>query len=267
MRHIDASFTKIIIVSVATLLCLPAAFAAEGTFDVEEGFLSVGLDQLNIVREEEGGIDLIYKPPEIYERLVNYDKIMIDQPEIWIDPDSKYRGAKPDNIKAIADLMRENLTAKVIDRGYEVVDEPGPGVLYIRPAVTDLYLKKKKRGILAYTPAGAVVKLGADAIRDMMSKIDIIEVAIQMEFQDSVTQEVLGAIIIKRGARKNKETGQKLTRYDFKYLRLEMHYYGGRLACSLDNARTPDGQQVDCEKVGALVDAGYLVLPDWYEPQ
>ncbi len=104
---------KIIIVSLAALLCLPVAFAAEGTFQVEEGFLSVGLDQMNIVREEEGGIDLIYKPPGIYERLANYDKIMIDQPEIWIDPDSKYRGVKPDNVKAIADLMRENLTAKV----------------------------------------------------------------------------------------------------------------------------------------------------------
>ena len=258
---------KKIIVSLGALLCLPAAFAAEGTFPVEEDFLSVGHDQLTIVREEEGGIDLIYKPPEIYERLVNYDKIMIDQPEIWIDPDSKYRGTKPDNIKAIADLMRENLTAKVIDRGYEVVDEPGPDVLYIRVALTDLYLKKKRRGVLGYTPVGAVAKLGVDAIRDMMKKIDIIEMAIQVEFQDSVTEEVIGAIIIKRGARKNKETGQKLTRYDFKFLRLEMQYYSARLACSLDNARAPEAQQVDCEKAKALVDAGYLILPDWYELQ
>jgi hypothetical protein len=256
---------KKIIVSLGALLCLPAAFAAEGTFPVEEGFLSVGHDQLTIVREEEGGIDLIYKPPGFYEQLANYDKIMIDQPEIWIDADSKYRGVKPDNIKAIADLMRENLTAKVTERGYVVVEEPGPDVLYIRVAITDLYLKKEKRGILGYTPAGAVVKLGADAVRDMMKKVDIIEIAIQLEFQDSVTQEVLGAMIIKRGARKNKKTSQKLTRYDFKYLRLEMQYYGGRMACSLDNARTPEAEQVDCEKPAALVEADYLVLPDWYE--
>ena len=250
---------------VCLLLGAPAAFAVEGTFEVEEGFLSVGLDQLDYVREEEGGIDLVYKPPGIYEKLAKYDKLMIDQPEIWIDPDSKYRGTKPDNIKAIADLMRENLTAKVIDRGYEVVDEPGPGVLYIRPAVTDLDPKKKKRGILAYTPVGAVAKLGVDAIREMMKKIDIIEVAIQVEFQDSVTEEVIGAIIIKRGARKDKKTGQKLTRYDFKFLRLEMQYYSARLACSLDNSRAPEAQQVDCEKAEALIDADYLVLPDWYE--
>jgi hypothetical protein len=257
---------KIIIVSLATLLCLPVAFAAEGTFLVEEGFLSVGIDQMTRVREEEGGIDLIYESPTGRERLGTYDKIMIDQPEIWIDADSKYRGVKPDNIKAIADLMRENLTAKVVGRGYEVVEEPGPDVLYIRVALTDLYLKKEKRGVLGYTPAGAVIKLGADQLRDMLSKIDIVEIAIQVEFQDSITEEVLAAIIIKRGARKDKGTGQKLTRYDFKYLELEMQYYGGRLACSLDNSRIPEAAQVDCEQVAALVDADYLVLPDWYEP-
>ncbi len=258
---------RTIIILLSAVLCLPAAFAAEGTFPVEEGFLSVGIDQMHREREEEGGIDLLYLPPGAIERLANYDKFMIDQPEIWIDPDSEYRGTKPDNIKAIADLMRENLTAKVMGRGYEVVEEPGPGVAYIRVALTDLYLKKERRGVWAYTPAGAAVKLGADAVRDMMSQIDIIEMAIQMEFQDSVTQEVLGAIIIKRGARKDKKTGQKLTRYDFDHLRLEMQYYGGRLACRLDNARMPDAMQVDCEEVDALVDAGYLVLPDWYEPQ
>ena len=67
------------------MLGAPAAFAAEGAFEVEEGFLSVGLDKLDYVREEEGGIDLVYKPPGVYERLKNYDKLMIDQPEIWID--------------------------------------------------------------------------------------------------------------------------------------------------------------------------------------
>jgi len=197
---------KKIIVSLAALLWLPAAFAAQGTFPVEEDFLSVSLDQMNIVREEEGGIDLIYKPPGLYERLAKYDKIMIDQPEIWIDPDSKYRGTKPDNIKAIADLLRENLTAKVIDRGYEVVDEPGPGVLYIRTAMTDLYLKKKKRGILAYTPAGAVAKLGVDAIRDMMKKIDIIEAAIPLKRCSARSSSNVAPARTRRPARNSRAT-------------------------------------------------------------
>ncbi len=43
----------------SAVLCLPAAFAAVGTFPVESEFLSVGQDQLTLLVEEEGGLDLI----------------------------------------------------------------------------------------------------------------------------------------------------------------------------------------------------------------
>ncbi len=243
----------------SAVLCLPAAFAAEGTFPVESDFLSVSQDQLTVIVEEEGGLDLIYRAPLAFERLVKYNKLMIDQPEIWIDPDSEYRGTKPDNIKAIADLIRERLTERLNSRGYEVVDEPGPDVIYMRVALTDLYLKKEKRGIWAYTPAGAVVKVGADAVRDMLSKIDIIEMALQGELLDSESGEVLLAAIIKRGARKDKATGQKLVRIDFDEFRDIVREYGARLACRLDNARNPESQWIECTDDDALEAAGYLV--------
>ncbi len=243
----------------STVLCLPAAFAAEGTFPVESEFLSVDQDQLTLLVEEEGGLDLIYRPAGVWTRLAKYNKIMVDQPEIWVDPDSEYRGTKPDNIKAIADLIRERLTERMISRGYAVVDEPGPDVLYLRVALTDLYLKKEKRGIWAYTPAGAVVQMGADQVRDMMSKIDIIEMALQGELLDSQTQVVLLAAIVKRGARKDKATGQKLVRIDFDEFRAVVREYGARLACRLDNAKKPESQWIDCPNDDALEAAGYLV--------
>ncbi len=250
---------RTITILLSAILYVPAAFGAEGTFPVEEGFLSVDLDQLTLVREEEHGVDLIYMPAGAFDRIAKYNKLMIDQPEIWLDRDSKYRGAKPDNIKAIADLIRERLTENVINRGYEVVDEPGPDVLYIRVALTDLYLQKEKRGILAYTPAGAVVKLGADQVRDMMSKIDIIEMALQAELLDSQSEEVLLAAVLKRGARKDKATGQKLVRLDFDDFRAVVQEYSARLTCRLDNARKSESQWIDCTNEDALEAAGYLV--------
>ena len=48
-------------------------------------------------------------------------------------------------------------------------------------ALTELYLKKKKRGVLAYTPVGAVAKLGTDALKETLSKIDIIEMTFEAE--------------------------------------------------------------------------------------
>ncbi len=253
---------RTITILLLAFLWVPAAFGAEGAFPVEEGFLSVDVDQLTQVVEEEGGVDLLYLPTGNFERLAEYTKLMIDQPEIWVDADSDYRGVKPDNQKAIADLIRERLIERVIVRGYEVVDEPGPDVLYIRVALTDLYLKKGKRGILGYTPIGAVAKVGSDMVRDMMSKVDIVEMALQLEMLDSQSEEVLAAIVVKRGAREDKDTGQKLQRMDFDEFRSIVQEYGARLACRLDNAKQPKPQQIDCVNYDALEAAGYLLGPD-----
>ncbi len=249
---------SIIRIFLATVLCFPAAFAAEGTFPVEDGFLSIDFSQFTETRVEEHGLDLLYAPAGWTDRLAKYNKLMIDQPEIWIDADSKYKGVKPDNVKAIADLIRDTLIQKALSRGREVVEEPGPDVLYLRVALTDLYLKNEKRGILGYVPIGAAVKLVADQVRDMMSKVDIIEMAIQGELQDSESGEVLLALIIKRGARKDKASGQKEQRMEFGEFREVVQMYGARLSCRLDNAKLAESQQIECLDMKVLEAAGYL---------
>jgi len=251
---------RLITVLLLVTFCVPAAFGAEGTFPVEDGFLSVNLDELTQKGPVERGIDLTYEPTETtIERLVKYTKIMVDQPEIWLDKDSEYRGLKPDNAKLIADMIRGRLTENVITRGYEVVEEPGPNVLYMRIALTDLYLKKKKRGFMSYTPIGAVVHLGSDAMKDMMSKVDINEMALQAELLDSQSGEVLAAIVIKRGARKDKKTGQKLVRMDFDEFRAVLREYGARFSCRLESSKLPESQQIDCFDTMALKAAGYFL--------
>jgi len=243
---------RTITILLSVVLWVSAAFGAEGTFPVEGGFLSVDLDQFTQKASVEHGVDLAYEPAGTIERLTKYNKIMVDQPEIWLDEDSDYRGMKPDNAKAVADLIRARVTENVTKRGYKVVEEPGPDVLYMRLALTDLYLKKKKRGILSFTPVGRVAHIGAQAVKDMMSKVDIIEMALQAELLDSQSEEVLAAMVIKRGARKDKETGQKLERMDFDEFRAVLQEYGARFACRLENAKRPESQQIDCMDEKAL---------------
>lgn len=239
-------------------LMLAGKTSAVGQFPVEEGFLDLTLDQMTLTRQRENGVEHVYLPPNALLKLARYNSVMIDQPEIWIDANSGYRGVKPDNVKAIADLTRDALAERLTARGYGIVDQAGGDVLYARIAITDLYLKKKKRGILTYTPAGAMVKLGTDAVRDTLEKVDIIEMALQVELQDSQTEEVLAAIVVKRGARKDKEHHQKEERIDFSEFRRIIRGYGAILACRLDNARQQSQAQVDCFDKGAMRDAGYL---------
>ncbi len=131
---------------VAALICLgQTVFAQVGTFPVEERFLTVGYDSFQIVRESEVGVELVYTAPDTFERLREYKGVMVDQPEVWLAEDSPYGGVKPDNAKVLADAIREGIAIKLIEAGRNVVDEPGPNVLYLRIALTDLDLTKKKR--------------------------------------------------------------------------------------------------------------------------
>lgn len=120
-----------------------------------------------------------------------YSKIILAPVEIWIAPDSKYKGIKPDELKALADAFRQAIIAE-LEPTYPVVSKPGPDVLGIRVAITNLKMTKKKRGLLGYTPVGLVVSAGAKRLGSNMSLEDA---AIEAEVLDSQTNKRLGAII------------------------------------------------------------------------
>jgi hypothetical protein len=188
--------------------------------------------------------DLSYVAPGAMERLSTYTAIMVDQPEIHFSPDSEVTGMKPDDQKALAEAMRDSLSGRLAEGGYSVAQQPGPGVLYLRVALTDLIVKKKKRSVLAYTPVGAVVKAGSDLVKDTFSKVDFIEITFQGELVDSVSKEVLGAVVAERGTRKAQ--GQKETRIDIDELNQNMRAWGHRLRCQLENSKLVESQRSDC---------------------
>jgi hypothetical protein len=164
--------------------------APQAAYGSDSGFLS-DYSKLKPV----AGTDIrIYRNPDALARFKDYRAIMIDQPELIIASDSKYKGIKPDEAKAVADIMRQRMN-KAIGEYIEVVDKPGPGVLYLRIAASNIHLKKKKRGLLGYTPAGFVVTSAAQAAQDMQQKIILEDLRLEMEVMDSQSQEVLAAVV------------------------------------------------------------------------
>lgn len=214
----------------------------------ESGFLS-DYSKLEPVTTATG-TDRAFVAPDAMKRGGIYTAVMIDQPEIHFSADSEYRGMKPENIEALANLMRNAIKETIESRGrYQVADEPAAHVLYLRTALTDLYVKKKKRPVLAYTPVGAVAKAGRDAFRDVLDKVDIIEMGLEAEVADSRSGEILAAIVIERGARK--AAGQTEQRLDMNALRVVVSEYADRLHCRLDNSRLPEAQWIDCSDPAA----------------
>lgn len=173
-----------------------------------------------------------------------YTAVMIDQPELFIHPDSPYKGIKPDDMKAIADELRGRVIGE-LKSGYQIVDQPGPNVMYVRLAVGDLVMEKKKRPILAYTPVGVVVH----AVKNVTSKIDLKNMKIEGEVLDSTSLEQLGAVTTSRGSLSS-ATIDPTKQVTWQELDHVFSAIGKRLRCRLDNSHRPDSQQENCGAIG-----------------
>ena len=200
-------------------------------------------------------VDLVYLKPGVFDELANYDGIMIDQPEIFIDSESKYQGMKPDDMKLLSDTLREILIAEIKElKEFKVVEKSGPKVLYLRIGLTGLHLKRKwSKNPLAYTPVGFVASTAKRALtKNITKKISIVEANLEMELQNSVTGERLGAAVEQRGARKDKAKQQQKDPTSWEELDDIFREAGARLACRFGNASKPVAQQVDCRALAKL---------------
>ena len=191
------------------------------------------------------GPDLIYLPPGSEKKLSGYTKIMIDQPEILMAPNSPYKGMKPDQAKALADGFREALHESFA-KDYEVVEEPGEDVLYLRVGLTNLFLKRKVKWY-NFTPVGAV-SLGVKtaAIDNVAKKFSLIEAVVEAEFYDSKTKDLLAAGVEHMGQAKDKQAGVKKDATSWKELKAELTDMGDHVHCRLENARLPEANGKDC---------------------
>ena len=124
------------------------------------GFLKGYYDKL--APGPEGGAKLRWIKPNV--DWAKYDKVMLDSVVFFFDDASEYKGIEPNELKALADGFNKQLVDALKD-SYPIVAEPGPDVLRIRFAITDLKQSNPAiSGITSVIPVGlavSVVKKGA----------------------------------------------------------------------------------------------------------
>jgi len=213
------------------------AIAAENF--VPSGFMA---DYSQLERPDDSISEYRYVAEGVVERVAQYDAVMIDQPEIFIAADSPYGGAKPKHLEALAESLRAGIIS-ALSEDYDIVEKPGANVMYIRPALTNLRLTKKKKRIVGYTPIGLVggAVVGA-ATSDLAKKANLQDVVIEGEVYDSMTEERLVALIDKRG--EGEEAPASWEELEDAMLR-----YGMLLHCRLGNARVAEEDRTDCATV------------------
>jgi hypothetical protein len=171
----------------------------------------------------------ILKPSAEYKGDYNYRKegvsisqypnVIIEPVEIWIDPESTYKGISPDQLKEMTEefrnIMIQNLVGTV-----NWVFEPGDGVMSLRLAITNVYAKKPKKGLLSFTPVGLVkgaVKKAAGTNYSLTNAV------LEGELTDSVTGELLGSLMASQfgKVKKKKVTWDEMTK-DFTEISLRL---------------------------------------------
>ena len=137
------------------------------------------------------GVDSVYLKKDV--DFTTYDKVMMDHVVFYFNEDAKYKGIHADEIKELADIFHKAFAEALTD-AYPLVDEPGPGVLRIRTAITDLVPSKPGlSGVTTVVPIGLaidLVKSGAGG-----GHTGVGQASIEVEFLDSMTNERIAAAL------------------------------------------------------------------------
>ncbi len=218
--------------AVAAVTFAPLASAQ----DTGTGFMS---DYSQLEKVTDGTADYRYLAPGAPDRMLQYDAIMIDQPEIFLAADSPYRGIKPKHFDALAESLRTGLSAALGDEIY-VVEQAGENVLYLTVAVTNLKLSKVKKKAWQYVPVAFVASsVSGAASSDIAKKASFEGLVFELEAFDSVSGERIIALIDHLApAAEGAESWTDVDAF--------MAAYGRLIGCRYANARLPEDNRADC---------------------
>ena len=132
-----------------------------------------------------------------------YDKLLIDRIKVWYKEDSDYKGIDPDDLKALTDYFHQTIV-KAVGDDYQVVSEPGPGVLHVRIAVTDLVPNKPEASVVTLVvPFAWVADAGSGVAKGEPGSTSFTgEATIEMEALDSASRQQVAAYIDRQVGKK-----------------------------------------------------------------
>ena len=132
-----------------------------------------------------------------------YNKLLVDRIRIWFKEDADYKGIDPEELKTLTDYFYQAI-AKAMGDDYPMVAEPGPDVLRLRIAVTDLVPNKPQASVTSLiVPFLWVGEATAGAAtREVGTTPFTGEATLELEALDSVSSHQLGAFIETRLGKK-----------------------------------------------------------------
>jgi len=125
-----------------------------------------------------------------------YNKLLVDRIKIWFKDDIEYKGIDPEELMQLTDYFYSAIE-KAVGDAYPMVSEPGPDVLRLRIAITDIVPNKPEASvtslIVPYLWIGEA-SAGA-AMKEAGTTPFTGEASIEVEALDSVSSTQLAAFI------------------------------------------------------------------------
>lgn len=161
------------------------------------GFLG---DYSGLYPDPKNGDLLIYEKSK--DTLKNYRKFIIDPVTVYLLPEAQDRGIDPDDLDRLARYFSDAITDELIGSGYEVVTEPGPGVLELEIAITNVEPTGGKKNAALKAGATAASVAVAPGASLLVPRLSIGKVGIEGDMIDSVSGERMVAFVTSKGGRR-----------------------------------------------------------------
>jgi hypothetical protein len=162
------------------------------------GFLG---DYSALVPDAKNG-DLLLYEKDVYV-LRKYKKFILDPVTIYLLPTAQDRGIDPDDLERLAKYFHDAVADELTKSGgYEIVTTPGPDVLEVNVAITNVEPTGGKKNAAAKGAATAATIGVAPGASLLVPRLSVGRAGIEGEMLDSTSGERMVAFVTSKGGRR-----------------------------------------------------------------
>jgi len=162
------------------------------------GFLG---DYSALVPDAKNG-DLLLYEKDVYV-LRKYKKFILDPVTIYLLPTAQDRGIDPDDLERLAKYFHDAVTDELTKSGgYEIVTTPGPDVLEVNVAITNVEPTGGKKNAAVKGAATAATVGVAPGASLLVPRLSVGRAGIEGEMLDSTSGERMVAFVTSKGGRR-----------------------------------------------------------------
>jgi hypothetical protein len=179
-------------IMLGTLLCTAALLSGCSTTTPasQSGFLS-DYSQLKPAPDREGVMLYVDQNADLRP----YTKLMFDPIQVLVTPSAEQPSLAPDVVQRISAQFEESLRRELAP-AYQAVKEPGPDVLRVRTAITNIQPAQPPSSALDYVPIKAIYNVGREAAGGAPR---VAEMQAEVEVLDPAGKRVVAATVTRKG--------------------------------------------------------------------